>query len=321
MCSIGGMQMPDQPTVSVCVTTYQHAAYIRQCLASVLAQGFAGTLEVLVGDDGSTDGTRDAIDAVARDDARVRPFHHPDNLGPTGNLRFLVSRARGRFIAHLDGDDFWMPSKLSAQLPLMQADAGVVAVYCNATIIGGGDRRLGAFNKDVPLRIDLHALLRRGNFLNHSSLVYRAQARDAVLGIAKPFVDYRLHIRLLRFGALAYVDEELVGHRWRTGGSMISTMPGAVYEGQLDAFREAVTGGATNADVQSAIGHYWGKIMIQAVLAGRWADALKWARELRDDPVLRVSTGRLLAAAMLAGPRAIASWSHRHRRGQSVYFP
>ena len=312
--------MAEQPTVSVCVTTYQHGSYIRQCLESVLAQDIDGTLEVLVGDDGSVDGTRDSVDAMARDDIRVRAFHHSRNLGPTGNLCFLVAQARGLFVAHLDGDDFWLPGKLREQLRVLVDDANVVAVYCNAVVVGDDGRSLGVFNREVPARLDLHALLCRGNFLNHSSLVYRASAREAILGIGKPFIDYRLHLRLLRHGALAYVDRVLVGHRWRTRGSMIRTMQSAVCEGHLDAFREAVSSGASHADLQAAIGHFWGKIMIQTLLAGRWAELRRWAKKLTGDPLLQFSNRQLMSASLLALPRAIASWQRR-RRGDAVFFP
>lgn len=303
------------------MTTYQHAAYIRECLESVIAQTFPGTLEVLVGDDVSVDGTREVVEEIARGDSRVRAFLHSSNLGPSANLHFLVARARGDFIAHLDGDDFWLPGKLAAQLRVLAGDAGVAAVYCNAQVVDDTGRRLGDFNRRVPARLGINALLRKGNFLNHSSLLYRATSRDVVLGMEGAFIDYRLHFRLLRYGALAYVDEDLVGHRWRTGGSMIRTMPNAVCEGHLDAFREAVGGGANPADLRAAIGRFWGKVLVHALIAGRWAGVGTWARRLTSDPLLKYSRFQLLAASLLALPRAIASWHRRRQGAETVFFP
>lgn len=312
--------MGDAIRFSVCITTYQHAPYIERCIRSVLDQQVDGELEVLVGDDGSTDGTRRLVDAVAAADVRVRPFHHVQNLGPTGNLAFLVAEARGEFIAHLDGDDQWLPGKLAAQSAVLQGDAGVVAVYCNARVVDAEDRSLGVFNRGAPRRIDMPALLRRGNFLNHSSLLYRAFARDAVLGVGVPFIDFRLHLRLLRYGPLAYVDEVLVVHRWRTRGSMIRTMPEAVYEGHLDAFREALAGGASHDALAAAISHFWGKLVVQALLARRPGTIVAWGRRLLAERGFGLSLSRLVVDAGLAIPRAIRSWWAR-RPPEAVFFP
>src|SRR5690242_6587309 len=144
------MRVDIAPAVSVCVTTFRHAPFIRQCLESVLEQDFDGAIELLVGDDGSTDGTRDIIADVASRDVRVVPVFHPRNLGPTGNLESLVARAKGGTIAHLDGDDAWRPGKLRAQYSVLARSPAVVAVYTNAELAAADDRPLGVFNSGVP---------------------------------------------------------------------------------------------------------------------------------------------------------------------------
>ncbi|HEV7121878.1 MAG TPA: glycosyltransferase [Rhodanobacter sp.] len=310
----------DIPLVCVCVTTYTHAAYIRQCIDSVLAQEFDGTLEVLVGDDGSQDGTRAILEDLASHDSRVRPFLHAINLGPAGNLQFLVARARSKFIAHLDGDDFWLPGKLSAQLSLLNADRRVVAVYTNAYVVDAGSARLGIFNAGLGPAVSLRDLLRHGNRLNHSSLVYRSSARDAVLGIDKPFIDYRVHVRLGCRGALAYVDQPLVGYRWRTAGSMIRTMPTSVYQGHLDTFFEAAKAGASRRELRAAIGLFWGKLMIHSIASGQWHAIRTWGRLIMAEPAFKVSLAHLVSASILALPRAGGSWWRRRHRG-AVFFP
>ncbi|UGB38982.1 glycosyltransferase family 2 protein [Frateuria soli] len=312
------MQVEYAPAVSVCVTTFQHAPFIRRCLESVLAQDFAGEIEVLVGDDGSADGTRDIIIDVASRDARVVPVFHSRNLGPTGNLESLVARAKGLAIAHLDGDDEWRPGKLRAQCVILERSPSVVAVYTNAELVAHDDRPLGIFNSGVPSRIDLSELLRRGNFLNHSSLLYRAEVRDAVLGIAPPWIDYRLHVRLAARGALAYVDQLLVVHRWRTPGSMIKTMPRAVIDGQIDAFREALDTGASAEAVRRAAGCVWGKALVQAFIARDFTDLRYFTDKIGAMPDLQAGFRWRIAQAALAPWRALRSVVSRKR---GVYFP
>ena len=90
--------------------TYNHERYIRDCILSVLFQDFGGDLEILVGEDGSTDGTRAILKKLdARFPGRLTLLLREANMGPFDNLRDLAGRAKGEFIAHLDGDDYWMP--------------------------------------------------------------------------------------------------------------------------------------------------------------------------------------------------------------------
>lgn len=307
--------------MSVCVTTYQHAQFIEQCLESVLSQEFAGSLEVLVGDDGSTDGARKLIESIAsREGARVRAFFHSTNLGPSANLSFLVGQANGRLIAHLDGDDFWLAGKLAAQIQVIERESGVIAVFSNARVVDGTDQPLGMFNRRVPSCIDLRELLRRGNFLNHSSLIYRAEARDAVLGIEKPYIDYAVYMRLVARGQLAYVDLPLVGYRWRTAGSMVKTMPTAVYAGHLDAFVEAIASGASPSDLRGAVVHFWGKVLVHALISRQYFVIRDWWGRLSTDPRFGVSGPRLFFESLLSFPRAARGWWLRRRR-DAVFFP
>jgi hypothetical protein len=161
-------------------------------------------------------------------------------------------------------------------------------------------------------------LLRRGNFLNHSSLLYRAVAKDAVLGMRPPWIDYRLHVRLASRGALAYVDAPLVVHRWRTPGSMIRTMPNAVLDGHIDAFAEALALGAPAPDVRRAAGHAWCKVLVQGVAARDLTSVRYFTRRLRALPGVEVTHAWLLAQIARAPARALQSWVSRKR---GIYFP
>lgn len=306
------------PTVSVCVSTFEHAAFIERCVRSVLDQQAKCIIEVLVGDDGSMDGTRDLVLRLAHDDPRVKPMFHAMRLGPSGNLSSLVAAAAGDFIAHLDGDDYWLPGKLAAQLECFERVPNASAVYTNAQVVAPDGRLLGVFNRGIAQTIDRHELLRRGNFLCHSTLLYRCGAANAVRAMRSPYIDYRIHLRLLAFGDLAYVDEPLVAYRWRTPGSMVTTLPVAVVSGHIDAFAEALVDGAAPRDVRAAAGRVFGRALIQCLLCGRVADALKPAAALRAIPHLRADGWWFLAQTLLAPLRAADSLLSR-RRG--VYFP
>ena len=102
--------------VSVCLTTCNHREFIGQALESVLSQETGFKYEILVGDDGSNDGTWEIINEFKnRNSDLFRVFRHERNhAGGSGSMGFdsarrnyvnSITKARGRYIAHLDGDD------------------------------------------------------------------------------------------------------------------------------------------------------------------------------------------------------------------------
>ena len=108
--------------VSVVVPLYNTEKYIAECIDSVLNQTLRD-LEVLVVDDGSRDRSREIVEELARRDSRVRLLRHPGgaNLGVSRTRRLGITEASGEYIAYLDADDAFEPSKLGQQVGLMKA--------------------------------------------------------------------------------------------------------------------------------------------------------------------------------------------------------
>ena len=104
-------------------------------IESVLRQTFAD-FEVLVVDDGSTDGTRAAAEAVA--DPRVRVIAHDRNRGASAARNTGIREARAAWVAFQDSDDEWLPLKLAKQMARLDA-GGFVAAYCGMVVIGSPD--------------------------------------------------------------------------------------------------------------------------------------------------------------------------------------
>ena len=121
-----------KPLVSVCITAYQHAKYIEQCLSGAIAQNADFPYEVLVGEDDSNDGTREICKQFAEKyPDKIRLFLHERANNyliagePSGQNNFVnnLREARGEFLAFCDGDDFWtQPDKIQRQVKAM-ADA------------------------------------------------------------------------------------------------------------------------------------------------------------------------------------------------------
>lgn len=130
------MEMTEKkPKVSVCVVTYNQEKYIRQCLQSIVDQETNFEFEVIVSDDCSTDGTRIIIEEFERKyKNKIRPIYSINNVGPYKNLINTCEKASGDFIAHCDGDDFWLPGKLKAQITELDNDHSLSAIFTNALI-------------------------------------------------------------------------------------------------------------------------------------------------------------------------------------------
>jgi hypothetical protein len=113
--------------VTVAIPTWNRAAFLRQCVASVRRQTYAD-LEILIGDNASTDDTPAVVAELAQADDRVRYVRHPENLGMVGNWNALLRVATGRFFLLLSDDDLLAPDAIE-RLVSACARPGVAFAY------------------------------------------------------------------------------------------------------------------------------------------------------------------------------------------------
>jgi glycosyltransferase involved in cell wall biosynthesis len=292
-----------RPRVTVCVVTYRHEAFIAECIASVLAQDADADVHVLIGDDCSPDGTAGVVERLmARFPGSITYFRHAQNMGPTANYRFLIERADGDFIAHLDGDDVWLPGKLARQLASMRKHPAASASFTNALVFDGeGEgKSLGFFSNALDGLLDMDALLRRGNFLNHSSLLYRACHKGAVLALPEPFLDYHIHVALCRQGPIIYNSAVLAGYRFNTATSVIRTTNDVVREQYWLALRDGL-GSATPAIRPMACADFLRRVAFRAVRVRKLSLFTTWWRRcLSEVGVSAWSVGVALAYCVAA---------------------
>lgn len=132
-----GSQMSVSGLVSVVIPTYNRAHTIERAVDSVLAQDYP-SVEVIVVDDGSTDDTAIRMSRYGSD-PRVRYFPFPNGGVCVARNRGL-REVRGEFVAMLDSDDYWLPGKLSIQVPLLQADSELSLVWTDMDAVDPDDR-------------------------------------------------------------------------------------------------------------------------------------------------------------------------------------
>lgn len=306
------------PTVSVCVATYNQRHLIEACLRSILDQEVDADMQVLVGDDASTDGTSDVIRRLAEEyGPRLEHCLRNSNVGAATNMCELLSRTNGEFIARVDGDDYWLPGKLARQLAYLRENPDCAAVYSNAITVGETGNRIGLFNDVGDARFDLARLLRRGNFLNNSSVLFRAEYIPGWAGITEQ-IDYQVHLWLAQRGWLGHIGDPLAAYRVNTGGSMLASTNDHVRELYWQAIQSVPRELVSDDDYAHGLADFLRRVFFRALRTRDIRLFRSWAaRVLEASPCGPLRTSALTAAAiarmagkMLAG--RVLGGNHRH---------
>lgn len=127
--------------VSVVIPTYNRASYVTMAIKSALAQSYHD-YEIIVVDDGSTDGTRDVLEPY-RD--RIR-YMYQDNEGVSAARNTGIQESRGEWIAFLDSDDEWLPNKLEIQMGHIKSYPEICLLAANMTVIKPHGDTVSLFN-------------------------------------------------------------------------------------------------------------------------------------------------------------------------------
>jgi glycosyltransferase involved in cell wall biosynthesis len=196
------------------MTVYDGLPHVLEAVESVFADGYLD-LELIVVDDGSTDGTADALERIP--DPRLVVLRR-DHIGRVAALNTAVANARGRYIANLDADDVVIPGRFGASVAYLDEHGEVAAVGASVVpIIGTADGARTLPRTDRAIRWSF--LLR--NPMTHSSVTFRATALAEVGGY-DPAYDRRcqdadLFLRLAARHRLANLGQPLIRKRLHAG--------------------------------------------------------------------------------------------------------
>lgn len=213
------------PCVSVVVPAFNQCGYLRDALHSALSQTMSD-LEIVVVDDGSTDATREVCDSFS--DARVRYIRQRnDGTMGIGARNHAMLAARGGWIAILDQDDLWAPSKLRRQLEfaVTQADAG--AVFCRARFIDAAGAVTGEQQGPLLQGDVFHDLLSANRYYASSGMFRRSLL--PLMGLPHESVglgDWYLWLSVARHARVCALDELLVDYRRHEAGYQASQLRG-----------------------------------------------------------------------------------------------
>lgn len=208
------------PLVSIVMTVFNHKDFVVEAIDSCLNQTYKN-IEVIVVDDGSTDGSWELIQKYR--DPRVVSFQQ-ENSGPSVAFNRAVSRAKGRYLACMSGDDVCLPERISTQVGVAQKYGDDVIYFSSAMGIDehGHDKKMlmeFQFENQLVLKPGIEVqrrLLWGGNFFCGPTAFMATSAWDR-LGGYNPYLfqlqDYEIWLRFSENFKFAIIPEKLVKYR------------------------------------------------------------------------------------------------------------
>jgi teichuronic acid biosynthesis glycosyltransferase TuaG len=196
--------------VSIITPAYQAERFIGETIESVRAQTY-GNWELIIVDDYSSDRTRDIVERVAQEDARVRLVRQAENLGPVEARDTALKYSIGQYVAFLDSDDLWLPLKLERQLTYMRRQ--------NAAISFTRFRRISEDGSRVGRLIPIPGKLSYGQLLRNTAMATSTVVIDRRMtgpfGMTKTACDdFALWLEIVGRGFPSYgLNEDLMRYR------------------------------------------------------------------------------------------------------------
>lgn len=213
------------PKVSVLMITYNHERFIGQAIESVLAQKADFPIELVIGEDCSTDGTRQICEAFAASHPhRIRLLPSVRNLGLLANYMRTWEACQGDFIATIDGDDFWLVSdKLATQVNLLEADARFSMCFHNALLADECGQLTNEVNDSasVPREMSFREFIDNGLFMPTATVMFRGglfRQLPEWLGNL-PFEDWPTHVLHATRGPIGFVPQTMSAYRIHSQGA------------------------------------------------------------------------------------------------------
>lgn len=232
--------------VSVSMITYHAEAYIREAIEGVLRQQVDFPIELVIGDDCSTDDTRRICEAyVQKYPGIIRLLPAEANMGIAANTARTMGSCRGKYIAVCDGDDIWTdPLKLKQQVDFLERNPAYGIVYTDVETISETGEPVADVEQDEIREMytqgDVFIKLLQANFINNSTAVFRRELiADLVIA---PDRSYQIpdHIRWLHIATCAkvhFINYKSTNYRKHSSGLSVA-VPVEKIEGNKRMLRQ-----------------------------------------------------------------------------------
>ncbi len=204
--------------------TYNHESYIEEAIKGVLAQKIDAKLELIIGDDCSTDGTMILLDKYKNEyPSLIKVIRRNFNVGMMQNFIDVLRQCRGDYIAICEGDDYWIdPKKIAKQLEILEMESSVDLVFTNVKVFKQESQILAPNWASIKGQCFSTRDLISGNFITTCTVLFRNKLNESLLTSLAHFKlgDWALYLLLLNeFKTKAYfLDENTTVYRQHDGG-------------------------------------------------------------------------------------------------------
>lgn len=212
----------NETLVSVCIITYNHELFISKAVDSIIRQKVNFFYEIVIGDDCSTDQTKDILAQYQKQYPNTfRIKFHKHNLGVVKNFADTIQSCKGKYIALLEGDDYWIDDdKLQKQVDYLEENISISLCCTNSVDLNqktGIKKRSGNAH---PPDITLCYLLEKGWFIRTATIMFR---RNLLTKFPEWFytaysTDYILQVLLADKGDITKLDDYTAVYRIHEGG-------------------------------------------------------------------------------------------------------
>lgn len=224
-------QVKSNPTVSICVQTYNHDKFISECLDGILMQETSFDFEILLGEDNSTDNTRQiCIEYAKKHPSKIKLFLHDrsnviyiDNT-PTGRYNFIynLNQAKGIYIALCEGDDYWTDHlKLQKQVDFLEQNKDYSICFHEVSTKNELNQKIekdNITNQNTPQTTTILDLAQE-NYIHTPSVVFRNTLKQFPPNFEKsPVGDYFLQLLNARSGKIYKIKDNMAVYRIHKGG-------------------------------------------------------------------------------------------------------
>ncbi|MGI4873438.1 MAG: glycosyltransferase family 2 protein [Janthinobacterium lividum] len=212
------------PLVSVMMVTYNQEAYVEAALDSILAQEVNFSYEIVIGEDYSTDRTREILQRYEQTHiGQIRVLWHEKNLGVSHNWEATMHQCRGTYVALLEGDDYWTsPQKLQKQVDFLEENSDFSFCFHNALVLYEGGEVPPAshlMTQEKKPEFTLFDVTREWHVATGSVVYRRALLPDLPAWIHQSVVvDLPLLATLASRGRVGFLNEEMSVYRVNAGG-------------------------------------------------------------------------------------------------------
>src|SRR5262245_6573152 len=241
--------------VSVVIPTFNRGGLVERTISSVLRQSYE-CVEVIVVDDGSTDGTAKIVEGLARRDARIRCFRHGHNKGAQAARNTGIRAAKGKWIAFLDSDDQWLPNGLEARLQVA-ASKELQVVHSDCYVLKSEREDLRRFGLPPLEGACYESLLRKPGTLFPSLLVAK-RCLERIGYLDESIISYQewdTSIRLAKHYRFGFVTEPTFVYDCR-GSDAISKNLLREAQGYEQVFRKHAWAIVRSLGVAALVAHY-----------------------------------------------------------------